>query len=176
VASSPRCVPTLGRPPTYNPNLGLKQMWENLKNVGGLSIHQRSQRMSIGSEVPRSSGSLVRHSKNPVHRAVAAGRVDKVREALTGEDPDDILGPLNAVGSSSRVNVVDEATGYTPLHLAVVCGKHEVVEFLLGEGADVNRPREDATKDTALTLAAKRGTSFRVVGRCGRVFYVRECA
>ena len=102
--------------------------------------------------------SLVRHSKNAFHKAVSSGRVDVLQQLLKGVDPDDILGPLHThKPSGSVVNVVDDATGYTPLQLAVVCGKHDVIRFLLKEGADVNRVRDDGSGDTALTLAAKKG-------------------
>jgi hypothetical protein len=108
-------------------------------------------------DFPAKKTSLVRLSKNPVHRVIASGSVSKLAQLAQGLDPDDVLGPVGA-RPTDCLNVVDEGTGYTPLQLAIVCGHHDCISYLIQHGADVNRVRDDPTRDTALTLAAKKGT------------------
>lgn len=113
----------------------------------------------------RGDAPLVRHSKSAIHRAVAAGALDRLAALLREGDPDDVLGPVGR----KPVDALDDANRCTPLHLAVMCDRMDVAAFLISEGADVNRPREDGVRDTPLTLAAKRGGAricFSLLLRC----------
>ena len=59
------------------------------------------------------------------------------------------------VQAGMSVEVADDEHGVTALHIAAFWGRLEVVEFLVGAGADVNATNNDG--DTALHLAAWEG-------------------
>lgn len=94
--------------------------------------------------------------KNPLHAAVAAGNISKLEACLSGEDSEEFsLRP--SLPKKELLNCCDEASGYTPLQLAINSGQFHVVKYLIAAGVDLNRAREAASKDTALTIAAKKG-------------------
>jgi len=76
--------------------------------------------------------------EKPIHHAAYEGDLKKVKEIID-RDP-------------NQINVQD-AQGYTPLHLASGKGHIEIVEFLLNHGANIEL--EICTGDTPLTLATR---------------------
>jgi ankyrin repeat protein len=50
-----------------------------------------------------------------------------------------------------------DRTGLNALHIAAQAGSHDVVEFLIDHGADVNTMTTDSSHNTALALAARNG-------------------
>ena len=75
--------------------------------------------------------------EEPIHKAAYEGDLEKVKEIID-RDP-------------NQINVQD-ATDFTPLHLASGKGHIEIVEFLLNHGADINA--ESLLGDTPLIIAA----------------------
>ena len=57
---------------------------------------------------------------------------------------------------------------YTPLHLAAKTGAGDIVEMLLGDGADAMARTEGAGAATPLHFAAGSGSAGAVRGPCGR--------
>ena len=76
--------------------------------------------------------------EKPIHHAAYEGDLKKVREIID-RDP-------------NQINVQD-AQGFTPLHLASSKGHIEIVEFLLDHGADIEL--EIFNGDTPLLVAAR---------------------
>ncbi len=77
-----------------------------------------------------------------VFEAAAAGRVERVREAVEAD--------------ASLANAF-APDGFTPLGLAAFFGQEAVVACLLDHGAEVNAVSRNATGYTALTAAVARG-------------------
>ena len=76
--------------------------------------------------------------EKPIHHAAYKGDLKKVKEIID-RDP-------------NQINVQD-AQGFTPLHLASAKGHIEIVEFLLNHGADIEL--EIFNRDTPLLVAAR---------------------
>ncbi len=74
----------------------------------------------------------------PIHRAAYEGDLEKVKKIIDR--------------NPNQINVQD-ASGYTPLHLASGKGHIEIVEFLLNHGADIEL--EIFNRDTPLLVAAR---------------------
>jgi len=82
--------------------------------------------------------------EKPIHHAAYEGDLKKVKEIID-RDPD-------------QINVQD-AQGFTPLHLASGKGHIEIVEFLLNHGADIESEIFDG--ETPLMLAAQHARHRR---------------
>lgn len=80
---------------------------------------------------------------DPIHEAAQAGDLAKVQEIIQ----------KNPKAISVKEN--KEFSGQTPLHFAARYGQKEVVEFLIGKGADVNAKDDDGW--TPLHLACYGG-------------------
>ncbi len=76
--------------------------------------------------------------EKPIHKAAYKGDLKKVKEIID-RDPNEIN--------------VQDAQGFTPLHLASGKGHIEIVEFLLNHGADIES--EIFNGDTPLLVAAR---------------------
>jgi len=99
------------------------------KSSGGTGMGNSVSTMLLETDTDREQGSL--------HSLAIAGDIEGLK-ALVRNRPE------------TDVNVMDEY-GYTPLHLACDRGKSEVVEWLLGVGADT--AIKDQDEFTALQLA-----------------------
>jgi ankyrin repeat protein len=77
----------------------------------------------------------------PIHDAVAAGDLARVRALLSASPAD--------------VNAGDTLAQRAPLHLAAARGALDIAALLLDRGADVDERTEDG--DTPLTYAVMRG-------------------
>ncbi|KAH9611107.1 hypothetical protein KSS87_001283 [Heliosperma pusillum] len=80
---------------------------------------------------------------------------DEVHSFLSIAMANDDVGLLRTVRKFMKdINVVDHY-GNTPLHLAIREGKEEMIQLLLGWGADMNK--SNANGESALNWAANRG-------------------
>jgi uncharacterized protein len=85
---------------------------------------------------------IERGAKLDIHDAAAAGKAERVA-ALAGQNPE-------AINSFA-------ADGFAPLALAAFFGHRDLVDWLLGQGAEVNAISKNATGYTALSGAVARG-------------------
>jgi uncharacterized protein len=76
----------------------------------------------------------------PIHEAVLNGDIEKVRQLI---------------GADHRAVNAPDYDGNTPLHLAVLRGKTNIVVFLLSKGADVNA--KNHAQITPVIFAARGG-------------------
>jgi len=108
---------------------------------------------------------------NGVHAAVLAiyyGRKD-VADMILQLAPELTIHDAATLGDFGRVKqlvaqdseLVNSLSGdgFTPLGLAAFTGRLEIAEFLLAQGAEVNRASEDDNKFTALTGAVANGNA-----------------
>ena len=73
---------------------------------------------------------------------------------------------MELIKQQSNFDINTDHDGFTALHCASVSGNENVVEWLLRNGADFSKVKNDEWKDTALHYAASKGHL-----ECVRVFY-----
>ncbi len=120
-------------------------------------------RRTDGAEFLQEEPFVMQHGGTVLHRAVAEGEIERVKELLE-------------TGLSLEIT---DNSGFTPLHIAIWKGQEEVAKLLIEQGADVNArifgplgwtPLEEAARfgllDT-ITLLLEQGTDINSRTRTG---------
>ncbi|MGV8121609.1 MAG: ankyrin repeat domain-containing protein [Candidatus Xenobiia bacterium LiM19] len=143
----------------------------NVRGPEGTPLHISSMLGNYGvTEVLISHGAHVnekdRSGQTPLHQAIKmgsciyydprAGKYQSIDPHLEAQKTGEFLKVIKLlVAAGSKLNIQDDASGFTPLHCAAINGKKEVVELLISRDADLNL--KDRNGRTPLKAAAERG-------------------
>lgn len=143
----------------------------NASGPEGTPLHLSSMLGNYGAtELLISHGARVNEKdssgQTPLHQAIKmgssiyydprAGKYQSIDPHLEAQKTGEFLKVIKLlITAGSKLNIQDDASGFTPLHCAAINGKKEVVELLISRGADLNL--KDRNGRTPLKAAAERG-------------------